>query len=150
MTSSLQVAAICYRMAGCHVEFLLVKTTGGYWTFPKGNIGAKASAVESAAREACEEAGARGVIDQRPLGAYLYRKPRRQKAPPITITAYLLEVQSQEIPKEAKRCPTWFTQDAAKAALGQHRSRDDADAMEKVIDLAIERLRVQGIEHIVK
>ena len=41
------------------VEFLLVNTSSGKWTFPKGRIEPTLSASESAAREAWEEAGAR-------------------------------------------------------------------------------------------
>src|SRR5215467_389770 len=34
----LQVAAVCYRLDGDSVEFLLVNTSSGKWTFPKGRI----------------------------------------------------------------------------------------------------------------
>ena len=33
-----QVAAICYRRGPSGIEFLLVNTDGGKWTFPKGSI----------------------------------------------------------------------------------------------------------------
>ena len=32
-----QVAAVCYRVRGEDIEFLLVQTRGGRWIFPKGN-----------------------------------------------------------------------------------------------------------------
>ena len=32
-----QVAAVCYRVRNDSVEFLLVRTRGGRWIFPKGN-----------------------------------------------------------------------------------------------------------------
>src|SRR5207244_2308926 len=33
-----QVAAVCYRIRGSGIEFLLVQTRGGRWTFPKGGV----------------------------------------------------------------------------------------------------------------
>ena len=59
-----QVAAVCYRHTAFSLEFLLVNTSAGKWTFPKGRLSPWLSACEAAAREALEEAGARGEIDE--------------------------------------------------------------------------------------
>ena len=44
-----QVAAVCYRVRGSFLEFLLVNTSAGKWTFPKGRIVPGLSGSESAA-----------------------------------------------------------------------------------------------------
>ena len=44
-----QVAAVCYRLDGPSVEFLLVNTSSGKWTFPKGRLCPSLSPSESAA-----------------------------------------------------------------------------------------------------
>jgi 8-oxo-dGTP pyrophosphatase MutT (NUDIX family) len=60
-----KVAAVCYRVnREREVEFLLVRTARGRWTFPKGGVDGDATAAAAAAREAFEEAGVRGRIEQ--------------------------------------------------------------------------------------
>jgi len=62
----MQCAAIPYRKTEAgNLEILLVTSRGkGNWILPKGNVKPGKSAAVSAAEEAYEEAGARGVIDQ--------------------------------------------------------------------------------------
>src|SRR5215831_18993078 len=69
-----QVAAVCYRETGLSVEFLLVNTSSGKWTFPKGRLCPALSPSESAAREAWEEAGVHGRIEETHFGHYLDTK----------------------------------------------------------------------------
>jgi 8-oxo-dGTP pyrophosphatase MutT (NUDIX family) len=38
LRGSEQVAAVCYRLGKRGIEFLLVRTRGRRWTFPKGSI----------------------------------------------------------------------------------------------------------------
>src|SRR5438132_1564227 len=52
-----QVAAVCYRIRGSNIEFLLVQTRGGRWTFPKGGVEPALTHAQAAALEAYEEAG---------------------------------------------------------------------------------------------
>lgn len=58
-----QAAAIPYRVVDGRVEVLLVTTRGGRWTLPKGGIEPGASAEETAAVEALEEAGVVGRVE---------------------------------------------------------------------------------------
>ena len=51
-----QVAAVCYRVADGGIEFLLVQTRGGRWTFPKGGVEPGLTRAQTAALEAFEEA----------------------------------------------------------------------------------------------
>jgi len=52
----IHVAAVCYRIKGDDLEFLLVRTRSGRWTFPKGGVDGDATNADAAAREAYEEA----------------------------------------------------------------------------------------------
>ena len=57
-----QVAAVCFRILSTGVEFLLVRTRRGRWTFPKGGAQAGFTHAQSAALEAFEEAGVKGKV----------------------------------------------------------------------------------------
>src|SRR4029077_9233575 len=104
-----QVAAVCYRRNGPSVEFLLVNTSSGKWTFPKGRLDPSLTASESAAREAWEEAGAKGRIEERHFGFYLDTKRtlgHDSRTRKVRIAAYLFEVHSIVTPAESGRNPS--------------------------------------------
>jgi phosphohistidine phosphatase len=70
-----QSGVIPYRLSGDKIEVLLITSSGrGRWIIPKGVIDPGTTALESACREAYEEAG----VDGRPilpsLGNYRYEK----------------------------------------------------------------------------
>jgi 8-oxo-dGTP pyrophosphatase MutT (NUDIX family) len=65
-----QVAAVCYRTGTRGIEFLLVRTRGGRWIFPKGGVEAGLTQAQSAALEAFEEAGVHGRIEEMPFARY--------------------------------------------------------------------------------
>lgn len=138
-------AAICYRRREQKVEFLLVRTKGGgKWTFPKGHIEPGEQPWQAAAREALEEAGAVGKVEEIPLTNYLYPKPSFGGTPSmdVTVSAYLLEVLSVRNPDEHLREPRWYTPDEARARLeeGGREPRYVAEHM-RVIAMAEEALK---------
>jgi phosphohistidine phosphatase len=70
-----QSAVIPYRITGAGVEVLLVTSGGGKrWIIPKGIIDRGMTAVESACKEAYEEAGVRGQPSHTAIGEYRYKK----------------------------------------------------------------------------
>src|ERR1700746_1720474 len=69
-----QVAAVCFRILSTGVEFLLVRTRRGRWTFPKGGAQAGLTHAQSAALEAFEEAGVHGRIEEMAFVRYTQRK----------------------------------------------------------------------------
>lgn len=147
---SLQAAAICYRWRGGSLEFLLVNTSSGKWTFPKGRIEPSLSASESAACEAWEEAGARGRIETEHFAVYLDTKRtlgHDNQSREIMIAGFLFEVHSTVQPQEIHRNPTWFAPDQAKTRLQQARASRYARHVSSVIDAAIERLRHNNLAH---
>src|SRR6267143_4634979 len=69
-----QVAAVCYRIRSGEVEFLLVQTRGGRWTFPKGGAEPGLTHAQAAALEAFEEAGVHGRMEEASFAQYIRRK----------------------------------------------------------------------------
>lgn len=147
---SLQAAAICYRRRGGSLEFLLINTSSGKWTFPKGRIEPLLSASESAACEAWEEAGARGRIEREHFVVYLDTKRtlgHNNQSREIMIAGFLFEVHSTVQPQEIHRNPAWFPPDQAKTRLQEARASRYACQVSSVIDAAVERLRHKNVLH---
>jgi 8-oxo-dGTP pyrophosphatase MutT (NUDIX family) len=141
--SATQVAAVCYRLRGLTLEFLLVNTSTGKWTFPKGRIEPSLSASESAQREALEEAGARGQIEPGHFGWYMDTKRalgHDNRTREILVAAYMLEVDSTEVPEERDRNPTWFTPQEAKRKLSERRAPKYCSQLAALVDIAVKRL----------
>jgi 8-oxo-dGTP pyrophosphatase MutT (NUDIX family) len=139
-----KVAAVCYRLnrQGA-IEFLLVRTASGRWTFPKGGVDGDASAAAAAAREAFEEAGVRGRIEPSSFTRYLHHKRnpyRRARAREIAVEAYLCRVLQLEAPLEIDRDPTWFSASRAKRRLRESRAAKYGAELERVVDCAVERI----------
>jgi len=135
-----QVAAVCYRASHAGIEFLLVQTGGGRWTFPKGNAEPGLSGAQSAALEAFEEAGVHGRIEESAFARYTFHKKRSQGTQPVQIYAYLCEVTRLEAPQELKRNPTWFSAGMAKQKLREHRRAARGAELARVIDCAADRI----------
>lgn len=139
----MQAAAICYRVRGYALEFLLVKTSSGKWAFPKGRVEPALSASESASREAWEEAGARGKIEREHFAVYLDTKRtvgHGNSSREIMIAAFLFEVHSNVQPDERHRYPTWFAPEDAMRKLQESRVPRYALQISSVVNAAIERL----------
>src|SRR5271167_1311023 len=69
-----QVAAVCYRVRPSGIEFLLVRTNSGHWTFPKGKAEPGLTHAQAAALEAFEEAGVHGRMEETSFAQYVRRK----------------------------------------------------------------------------
>src|SRR5580692_5720826 len=102
-----QVAAVCYRIRSIGIEFLLVRTNSGHWTFPKGNAEPGLTHAQAAALEAFEEAGVHGRIEEAPFARYVRRKrgamrsssAERSVEKELAIQAHLCEVLRVEAPQ---------------------------------------------------
>ena len=133
-----QVAAVCYRRKGYRLEFLLVRTDKGRWSFPKGCLERELSSSQAAAREALEEAGAIGVIARRPFARYRHHK--RALASEVTVRAYLLHVVRTVDPPETHRRPTWFAPRKARSKLAAARKAKYRKELRSVLDQAVRLL----------
>ena len=142
-----QVAAICYRVRDEHMEFLLVRTRGGRWIFPKGNAERGLTHAQAAALEAFEEAGVHGRMEEASFTRFLHRKGDSRNSSARTerndsfVNAHLCEVSRLVAPQEINRNPTWFSAEKAKRRLREDRLPDYGTELARVVDRAVTRIQ---------
>lgn len=144
LRGSEQVAAVCYRIGKHGIEFLLVRTRGGKWTFPKGSVESGLTPAQAAALEAFEEAGVHGRIEEAAFARYVRMKSGQTRRYPqieIVIDAHLCEVSRVGTPEEANRNPTWFSAEKAKRRLQQDRPSDYGADLARIVDRAVARIQ---------
>jgi len=144
LRGSEQVAAICYRLGKRGIEFLLVRTRGGRWTFPKGSVESGLTHAQAAALEAFEEAGVHGRIEEAAFARYVRVKPGRDRVSDdieIIIDAHLCEVSRLAVPEEKDRDPTWFSAEKAKRRLREERAEGYGDDLARIVDRAVARIQ---------
>jgi len=131
------VAAICYRKRNDNsLEFLLVRTASGRWTFPKGAVDGDPTRAAAAAREAYEEAGVIGHIHEKPFTRYLHCKKNGRAH---LVHAHLFRVRHfGRKHAEDHRCPTWFSAENAKRRLREGREEAFGRELERVVDTAVQ------------
>jgi 8-oxo-dGTP pyrophosphatase MutT (NUDIX family) len=146
-----QVAAVCYRVRSGGVEFLLVRTGSGHWTFPKGKAEPGLTHAQAAALEAFEEAGVHGRMEEAWFARYVRRKSSDMQESArsgessaekeLMVQAHLCEVSRLEPPQESNRHPTWFSVEKAKRRLRDDRAPAFAAELARVVDRAVARIR---------
>jgi|SRR5579864_2801475 len=139
-----QVAAVCFRILSTGVEFLLVRTRRGRWTFPKGGAQGGLTHAQSAALEAFEEAGVHGRIEEVAFVSYALRKFKEVdegREVEAFIHAHLCEVLELAMPQEDNRNPTWFSALKAKRRLREGRTQQNGAELARVVDRAVARIR---------
>jgi 8-oxo-dGTP pyrophosphatase MutT (NUDIX family) len=143
-----QVAAVCYRVRRGEIEFLLVRTNSGHWTFPKGSAEPGLTHAQAAALEAFEEAGVHGRMEEASFTRYIRRKRTGNSAArsaktknDLAIQAHLCEVLRLDTPQEPNRDPAWFSAEKAKQRLSEDRTSDYAGELARVVDRAVSRIQ---------
>jgi 8-oxo-dGTP pyrophosphatase MutT (NUDIX family) len=138
-----KVAAVCFRIRAGMIEFLLVQTRGGRWTFPKGNVEPGLTTAQAAALEAFEEAGVHGRMEEVSFVSYV-RPKNGGKAGDIEllVTAHLCEVLWLDSPQESGRNPAWFSPERAKRRLRENRSGGYGRELARVVDQAARRIKL--------
>ena len=90
---------------------LITSRETGRWLIPKGWPIKGLKDRDAAAMEAVEEAGVRGVIAKRPLGAYTYQKRLTDRLQPCRVMVYRLDVETEldawRESDQRRRC--WFS-----------------------------------------
>lgn len=119
-----QVGALCWRLgADDRIQFLLVTSRDtGRWVTPKGNRMKGLSDAEAAAEEAMEEAGATGLIEAYPNGAFTYDKRLSGRARRLTaVDLYGLQVTHlfDAWPEAHQRERRWFSRLEAVEAVDE-------------------------------
>ena len=142
-----QVAAVCYRVRGDGIEFLLVQTRGrGRWTFPKGRAEPGLTHAQAAALEAFEEAGVHGRIEETSFTRYVRRKGAGRNSATgrdreLAVNAHLCEVLRLSPPKESNRNRTWFSVQETRARLRDGRETVEAAEFARVVNRAVARIQ---------
>ncbi len=115
-----QYAALCWRQSHGRTEVLLVTSREtGRWVIPKGWPITGLSPADAAAREAWEEAGAKGKAEAEALGFFTYDKVLdRTSAPvevPCIVAVYAMRVSHRQkvFPEARERRVKWFALDRA-------------------------------------
>jgi 8-oxo-(d)GTP phosphatase len=135
------VAAVPSGFEDGEPRLLVVRTSwGDMWTFPKGKVEPGESRRDAAIREAREEAGVHGVIEERPFTTYRYLSKHGDDG----VRAYLLHSDPAEelLPAEPERQPEWVSAVEARRRLRQGREQVYADEQERVLDEALARLEL--------
>jgi len=121
-----QSAVIPYRRGPSGLEVLLVTSRKGTrWVLPKGVVEPDLSPAASAAKEALEEAGVRGPVDDEPLGIYQYRKWHGTCT--VQVFAMAVEEVMADWPEAGMRRRAWLTVDDA-------RQRVDEEDLRQIFD----------------
>jgi 8-oxo-dGTP pyrophosphatase MutT (NUDIX family) len=140
-----KVAAVCYRLRDGRIEFLLIRTGSGHWTFPKGGVEPGLTHAQAAALEAYEEAGVHGRMEETPFTHYVLgkraRSSTRSAAKNLPIHAHLCEVLRLSRPQESGRNRTWFFAGEAKRRLREERTSEEGAEMALVVDRAVGRIQ---------
>jgi len=69
-----QSGVIPFRKHKGKIEILLITTLKGNWTIPKGIIEDNHTPQESALKESVEEGGIWGIVSEKKVGSYKYKK----------------------------------------------------------------------------
>jgi 8-oxo-dGTP pyrophosphatase MutT (NUDIX family) len=143
-----QVAAVCYRIRGGSIEFLLVQTRKGRWTFPKGNAEPGLTHAQAAALEAFEEAGVHGRMEEGSFTRYARRErsetrnsTAKSAGAETSVIVHLCEVLRLVAPQESDRNPTWFSADKAKRRLQEDRTPEFGTELTRVLDRAVSHIQ---------
>ena len=113
-----QSGVVPLRIVGGRPRVLLVTSNGGKrWIVPKGIVEEHLSPARSAAKEAWEEAGVKGVISRRMIGRYETEK----WGGVCTVRVYLLAVTevAREWPEAHVRRRRWLSPERAAALVAE-------------------------------
>lgn len=115
-----QFGALCYRVRKGKVQFLMITSrTKKRWIVPKGWPMDKSTPAQAAAREAFEEAGAKGRITGNCIGIYSYTKEVGGDDLPCVVALYPMEVDKihDVYPESKQRNRKWMGRKKAAEAV---------------------------------
>jgi 8-oxo-dGTP pyrophosphatase MutT (NUDIX family) len=118
-----QAAALALRTVNGRLEILLVTSRDtGRWVLPKGWIEPGESPLETALREASEEAGLKCTGETQPIGRFSYTKKRPRRGDRLCqVDVYQLAVtrQLKSWPEDKQRQRAWFDLRDAAAVIDE-------------------------------
>ncbi len=116
-----QAGAICYRrnsVAGEMEVLLIGSLRTGRWGIPKGHIESGETACETAEREAFEEAGISGVIENEALGTFTYAKETSPNRFHVTVHLLRVTARADDFPEDRIRKSKWVPVEMAMREAG--------------------------------
>lgn len=113
---------------------LITSRKGTRWVIPKGVVDPGQTHIESAEREAWEEAGLRGRILEPPLGRYRYEKWKGTCT--VTVYAMLVDEAPDDWPEAETRTREWLTLDEALPRIDEPELRTLVRAATECVDSA--------------
>jgi 8-oxo-dGTP pyrophosphatase MutT (NUDIX family) len=120
-----QAGAICLRQGRKGPEILFVGSRrNGRWGLPKGPIVSGESSWTAAKREAFEEAGIVGDIENLPIGSFTYYKDTSPYRYRVTVHLVNTRKVKRIYPEKLVRKVKWFPLKGAAAIVGQPGLRD--------------------------
>ncbi len=129
-----QAGVVPFRFRDGDIEFCLITSrNSGRWCFPKGIIDLGETSIETALKEAEEEAGLSGEICGKPLGSYEYSKWGRT----LSVVVMLMKVRkaADQWEESQVRERRWVTLAKATELLDRQRLLD-------LVERAAERLEI--------
>ena len=126
-----QFGALPYTIVDGQLVVLLITSRGrGKWIFPKGGLIEGMTPWESAAREACEEAGVEGEIDETPIGRY-FLPVTEERPKPVEVDVFALRVthQREDWKEQGSRYRHWAVLAEAKRLITHDGLADVAVAL---------------------
>ena len=126
-----QYGALPYTILDGQLVVLLITSRGrGKWIFPKGGLVSGKTPWESAAREAYEEAGVVGEIEQKPIGSY-FLPVNDERPKPIEVAMFPLRVtgQREDWKERGQRYRHWAVLAEAKRLITHEGLADVAVAL---------------------
>jgi 8-oxo-dGTP pyrophosphatase MutT (NUDIX family) len=109
--AGVQYAALPWRLSGRQVQVLLITSRGsGRWVIPKGWPMPGLKPHDAAAKEAAEEAGLVGHVEDAPIGAYHYAKqlrPGRAVDVQVTVFPFHVTYQADDWKEHGQRQLEW-------------------------------------------
>jgi 8-oxo-dGTP pyrophosphatase MutT (NUDIX family) len=107
-----QYGCLCYRVERGQLQILLITSRDtGRWLIPKGWPMRGREPAETAAAEAWEEAGAKGVVSPEVVGLFTYQKLSDDgAATPCAVAVYAMGVTNlkDNYPENRERRRKWF------------------------------------------
>ena len=111
-TTGIQYAALPWRIVGRQVQVLLITSRGtGRWVIPKGWPMRGLKPQDAAAKEASEEAGLIGEIEDQPIGSYHYVKqlrPGRDIDVQVIVFPFRVTFQADGWKEQGQRSLEWI------------------------------------------
>ncbi len=138
-----QAACVPYRRAADAYEVLLITNRKGKWGLPKGIVDAGETPQETAAKEALEEAGITGTVENAVIGSFTYAKWDET----LEVAVYLMEVAETRpaFSESAFRRREWLRPEDALARI-RGRMRDVLLRAVEILDTRFGRIGKSGGE----